>query len=320
MEVLTAGAAGLQQFITNFDGRKAHWVQTHSWQFPVVALSLYLLMVYLGPRWMKNRDEFKLNGFLKWWNFFLFVFSAAMFVPWAYATISFTITKGYFEMVCMPHSELMFGYPCFVGWLFALSKYIELVDTLLLILRKRPVMFLHWYHHFSVLAFTWFNVVVLLPIGQLFGTVNAGIHTVMYWYYFLAACGQRPTWGKAVTIAQLTQMGIGLVFSASWGYWRYHGEACPLNKGDANAVFIMCLIIYGSYFILFLRFFMKRHGAVVHQAKPASSGDTTVSAGVSAASSAVNAAAEPDATSSSHTAQVDATPVRRSSRRPKATQ
>lgn len=40
---------------------------------------------------------------------------------------------------------------------FALSKPIELLDTLFLILRKRPVIFLHWYHHVTVLLYTWLS-------------------------------------------------------------------------------------------------------------------------------------------------------------------
>lgn len=31
------------------------------------------------------------------------------------------------------------------GWMFVMSKAPELGDTMFLILRKRPVIFLHWY-------------------------------------------------------------------------------------------------------------------------------------------------------------------------------
>ena len=38
---------------------------------------------------------------------------------------------------------------------FAMSKLIEYGDTVFLVLRKRPISFLHWYHHTTVLAYTW---------------------------------------------------------------------------------------------------------------------------------------------------------------------
>ena len=39
--------------------------------------------------------------------------------------------------------------------MFMWSKFPELFDTVLLVLRGRPVIFLHWYHHITVLMFCW---------------------------------------------------------------------------------------------------------------------------------------------------------------------
>lgn len=43
----------------------------------------------------------------------------------------------------------------FWGTLFSLSKVIELGDTAFIILRKQPLIFLHYYHHATVLIYTW---------------------------------------------------------------------------------------------------------------------------------------------------------------------
>lgn len=40
------------------------------------------------------------------------------------------------------------------SFLFAVSKVIELGDTLFIVLRKKPLIFLHYYHHVAVLVYT----------------------------------------------------------------------------------------------------------------------------------------------------------------------
>lgn len=39
--------------------------------------------------------------------------------------------------------------------MFVLSKVPELGDTIFIVLRKQPLIFLHWYHHATVLVYSW---------------------------------------------------------------------------------------------------------------------------------------------------------------------
>ena len=39
--------------------------------------------------------------------------------------------------------------------LMTLSKLVELGDTIFIVLRKQPLVFLHWYHHISTLIYCW---------------------------------------------------------------------------------------------------------------------------------------------------------------------
>jgi hypothetical protein len=46
-----------------------------------------------------------------------------------------------------------------------------------------------------------------------FGIVNTFVHTLMYYYYFVASFSTPPKWGKYLTQLQMIQMVIG-AFSA----------------------------------------------------------------------------------------------------------
>ena len=43
----------------------------------------------------------------------------------------------------------------FWATMFVLSKVPELGDTIFIVLRKQPLIFLHWYHHATVLVYSW---------------------------------------------------------------------------------------------------------------------------------------------------------------------
>lgn len=45
----------------------------------------------------------------------------------------------------------------FYAYAFVLSKVPELGDTIFIVLRKQPLIFLHWYHHITVLLYSWYS-------------------------------------------------------------------------------------------------------------------------------------------------------------------
>ena len=133
----------------------------------------------------------------------------------------------------------------------------ELIDTFFIIAHKKNLMLLHWYHHVTVLLCTWYTFVTHCPPGLIYSTINYGVHAVMYFYYFLMAIKCKPKWfnPKWITIAQITQMVIGSVVSmASFNVVRKEG--CWATFGNNTGI----LIMYVSYFFLFLQFFLQRYG------------------------------------------------------------
>jgi elongation of very long chain fatty acids protein 6 len=57
-----------------------------------------------------------------------------------------------------------------------------------------------------------------MSTGFIFANVNALVHTFMYWYYYKATIGEKPTWGMALTLLQISQMFVGLFVN---GYYFY---------------------------------------------------------------------------------------------------
>lgn len=243
-------------FALYFDGRKQPII--HDYPFlPAFVIPLYLLLVYFGPRFMKNRKPFEMKFVVASWNFLLSFVSLLMFLGIGIPLVLFLKERGIYELVCMPKGEMYVGFAFFCIWVFGISKYFELFDTVILILRKKEIQFLHWYHHATVLAFTWFSLVVLTPPGAIFGGVNSFVHTVMYYYYFLAAINKQVSWSKYVTRIQISQMVVGILIAGTWAYYHFSGAVCPMSH--ANIYMISSLLIYISYLYLFLDFYFGRY-------------------------------------------------------------
>jgi len=90
----------------------------------------------------------------------------------------------------------------------------------------------------------------------------------------LAVCGSKPTWGKFVTIIQLTQMIIGISISSVWTYYYLSGVDCPMQH--PNSYMFSSLALYASYFILFLNFYLQRY--VFNQSRPVTKRPASTSA------------------------------------------
>jgi elongation of very long chain fatty acids protein 6 len=136
------------------------------------------------------------------------------------------------------------------------SKNRELIDTFFLIIHKKNVLFLHWYHHITVLLYTWYGFTHASPIGVHMTAMNYSVHAVMYGYYFLMAIKSKPKWFNPmwITFMQIAQMIGGCVVTVL-GYHYYKTDPkCELHDG----VIISGFLMYGSYLYLFCQFFVGR--------------------------------------------------------------
>jgi hypothetical protein len=146
--------------------------------------------------------------------------------------------------------------------LFDVCANSELLDTFFIVIHKKKLILLHWYHHVSVLLYCWHSYVTKAPLGILFCVMNYGVHSIMYFYYFLMAMQWKPKWFNPVIItgAQISQMMVGVASTAAANYLLFvklnpAEDVCYM--GTENNV--AALVMYGSYLLLFLQFFVGRY-------------------------------------------------------------
>lgn len=240
-------------FETKLD-RVDFFLRSHTtWIISIWVSILYVTLVFVGQRVMAQRKAFVLRKPLIAWNAGMAVFSFLGFIrvsPELFRTIS---THGLLFSVCVTS----YGRdPVAAFWIsaFVTSKFVELLDTAFIVLRKRPLLFLHWYHHVTVLLFAWHSAKEVSATGRWYAWMNYGVHSFMYAYFAVRAMKfHTPEWMRIfVTALQISQMAAGVTISyvvyRSKTKWR---ASC--HQTWSNLTFAG--VIYFTYFILFLVYF-----------------------------------------------------------------
>ncbi|KAJ3554960.1 hypothetical protein NP233_g12315 [Leucocoprinus birnbaumii] len=133
-------------------------------------------------------------------------------------------------------------------------------DTVFLALKKKPLKFIHVYHHAITAWGFWLGLnekVSGIPIA-----INLAIHVVMYYYYNATLSGARFWWKKYLTTVQITQFVIDLLlilFSSYEHYVHTHHPHLPhfgdcfvgnIEGGQWIAVLILAsfLLLFGDFY------------------------------------------------------------------------
>ncbi|EJW85432.1 hypothetical protein WUBG_03656 [Wuchereria bancrofti] len=182
------------------------WMQ-ENWFHSITSSIAYVISIYIGQKLMESRKPFCLDNLLIAWNFGLALFSlvgVCRMTP----ELLWSVRENSFEYsICT--ASFAQGVTGFWTEMFALSKVAEFGDTVFIVLRKRPLLFLHWYHHVTVLVYTWHAYKDHTASGRWFIWMNYTVHAFMYTYYALRAMRKRLPKMAAmmVTILQILQMG-----------------------------------------------------------------------------------------------------------------
>lgn len=236
------------------------------------ALITYYVVIFGGREIMRNRTAFKLNGLFMLHNLFLTIFSGVLLVLFIEQLLPTLWRHGVFYAIC-DHDGGWTKPLVLLYYLNYLNKYLEFVDTVFLFLKKKPLTFLHTYHHGATALLCYTQLIGLTAVSWVPITLNLLVHVVMYWYYFQSARGIRVWWKEWITRLQIAQFVIDLVFVyfASYTYfastyfpWMPNAGRCA---GEEFAAF-SGLIILSSYLVLFISFYFATYKKASKTGRP----------------------------------------------------
>ncbi|RIA84250.1 ELO family [Glomus cerebriforme] len=233
-----------------------------NWQFIVGAWATYFVTIISLKSIMSSTSPFSMRYISAIHNLILCILSAVMF---GYATLDFIYRyqeRGIGECFCTSDSSSAKGRLFYVTYIYYLSKFDELLDTVILALKKRPIIFLHWYHHAIVILMVWSwleDSNMYASIGMMANTL---IHVFMYYYYFSTSLGRKVWFKKYITTGQIIQFAISFILAIPYLYFHFT-KNCQLGF---NA-FVFSMVCNGSFLILFIRFYRKTYSRDVGKNK-----------------------------------------------------
>nr|XP_057925267.1 elongation of very long chain fatty acids protein 6-like [Doryrhamphus excisus] len=241
----------MMDFERTFDERSAlRWMQDN-WSKAFVLCGIYAALVFGGRRWMTERPKLSLRVPLMLWSLSLAIFSVLGTLRTGSYMLHILGSGGFQRSVC---DSGFYSAPLTKFWAYAfvISKAPELGDTLFIVLRKQRLIFLHWYHHITVLLYSCYSYKDQVAGGVWFITINYAVHSVMYSYYAARAAGLRVprSFAMIITAAQTAQMAAGLTVLGLAYRWM-DDVHCPTHVHNIAWGSLM----YLSYLVLFAVFF-----------------------------------------------------------------
>ena len=112
------------------------------------------------------------------------------------------------------------SYCCYA---FYVSKYVELLDTAFLLLKKKKPRFVQKWHHISVLFLFWSYMQARMLNHWVLVWANCFAHVFVYGYFFAATVGIEVPFKHAITFIQIGQFVLDMGYSMPFPYMKMNG-------------------------------------------------------------------------------------------------
>jgi len=246
----------LEESILPF-GNELHRFMQQKWHYSLYISFVYVVVIRSLQSWMAGREKpFNLRLPMAYWSSVLALFSIIGVVRCLPEFVHILVNKGF--NASFTDSSYYKDWRLNLWYLFfVLSKALELVDTLFIVLRKQKLLTLHWVHHCLTLCYSWYVFGDVPATARWMVNMNFMIHSMMYTYYACKAFRMQIPRVVNVTITtlQIIQMMYGLYINIRVALLKVKGEPC-----DAHiSVALTGLSLYGLFFILFVNFFIRSY-------------------------------------------------------------
>ncbi|KAF8375262.1 hypothetical protein PRIPAC_81691 [Pristionchus pacificus] len=243
---------GPEQWWHDYDKNLFYLFVTGYWSVTIPIAIAYVIGVHLLQRSMLNRKPFNLRWPHLIWNACFALFSLMGFIRMSEEILFLLRTRPLLDSISYswdPHQPVAFWALCCIT-----SKFFALGDTVFIVLRKRPLIFLHWYHHSSVLIASWHSAKECVACTRWFILINFGVASITYAYFAVKIVGirRRRIVSMAVTMLEIAQMIAGVLISCFVLHYKLQGHVMQQSYENL-AIFFTIYITFGIVFTVFFK-------------------------------------------------------------------
>ncbi|VDM58950.1 unnamed protein product [Angiostrongylus costaricensis] len=238
----------------NYENAKEY---TRSVEKPAFIISMaYVVTIFGIQAVMKNFKPFQLTSILNFWNAWLAIFSTIGSCMTGYGLFYEIYHRGFVSSYTRA-GDYFTGYSGYWTFLFTMSKVLEFGDTILIVLRKKPLIFLHWYHHVLTMNYAIISYSYDVAFNSWIGWMNFTVHSIMYGYYMLRSLGVKvPAWiARNITTMQILQFVITLLILFHIGYL----SSSDVQVDSHPKIYWFCVFMEISYVVLFANFYFQSY-------------------------------------------------------------